>query len=65
MKYESLLDARNNKLIQLTIWLKNNNDEREHLKAEFIRISKVAGRQCMLVLHNGKIALFVNNMVKE
>jgi len=49
-------------MIQLTKWLPAVSVEFNYLEKEFHRIMKDTTRKCLIVYHDSKIALFVNDM---
>lgn len=60
--FYSLATAEFEGLIRLTVWLAKKDSELEFLKKEYDRIGVSPDRDVMLVEHNGKWALFVNDI---
>lgn len=61
MRCISLREAKNNKLIQLTIWLDLDKENRKFLTKEYKRINDDPDRICRIVKHKNKFALFVDD----
>jgi len=49
-------------IVRLTKWLPPVKEEFDYLSVEYKRISSDVRRECYLVYHAGKIALYVNDI---
>ena len=49
-------------LIQLTLWLKHNEEEMQFIFKEYTRVSSDAHRVCRIFSENHQLALFVNKV---
>lgn len=49
-------------LVRLTKWLPGLHEEMTYLRNEYFRISADPLRVCMIATHNGKFALYVNDI---
>lgn len=65
MNYRNLQSAQDEGLIQQTIWLVPTQTIREYIKSEHERINSDLSRTCWAIQHQGKIALFVNDVTNQ
>lgn len=49
-------------LIQLTLWLKHNEEEIQFIFQEYTRVSSDAHRTCRIFSEHQQLALFVNDV---
>jgi len=64
MKFNTVKEAKDAKLVPLTIWLFDNKEERDILKMWYDQVTKNIGRQAMYVRADkgSCVALFVNDV---
>ena len=65
VQFHSRIDAVFKNLIQLTLWLEPTREEIKWLKNECDRISSDRTRVTLLVYHNFRVALFVNDVSEK
>ena len=55
-------DARKRNLIQITVWLPNNDEQNTFVRGEYDRVALDSERRYLIILYQNKIALYANDV---
>lgn len=64
MRFETLKEVKKMGLVQITVWLTNNDDNRVFAKKTYDRISMDLNRNVCYVKYKLKFAVFANDVTK-